>query len=53
VELFEHASRQTRREAAPLAERVRPRSLDEFVGQSHLLGEGRLLRTAIERGDLH
>ncbi len=53
MELFEHASRQTRREAAPLAERVRPRSLDEFVGQSHLLGEGRLLRTAIERGDLH
>ncbi len=53
MELFEYASRQTRREAAPLAERVRPRTLDEFVGQDHLLGEGRLLRTAIERGDLH
>ena len=53
MELFEHASRQMRREAAPLAERVRPRTLDEFVGQDHLLGEGRLLRAAIERGDLH
>jgi len=53
VELFEHASRQMRREAAPHAERVRPRTLDEFVGQDHLLGEGRLLRAAIERGDLH
>jgi putative ATPase len=32
---------------------MRPRRLDEFVGQSHLLGEGRLLRVAIESGDLH
>ena len=53
MELFEHASRQARRAAAPLAERMRPRSLGEFVGQAHLLGEGRLLRTAIEKGDLH
>jgi putative ATPase len=34
--------------AAPLAERMRPRSLDEFVGQSHLVGEGRVLRRLIE-----
>ncbi len=53
MELFEHASRQARRDAAPLAERIRPRSLEELVGQAHLLGEGRLLRTAIEKGDLH
>lgn len=33
---------------APLAERMRPRSLDEFVGQSHLVGEGRILRKLIE-----
>lgn len=33
--------------AAPLAERMRPRALDEFVGQSHILGEGKLLRRAI------
>lgn len=32
------------REGAPLAERMRPRSLSEFVGQTHLVGEGRLLR---------
>ena len=53
MELFEQAGREMRRGAAPLAERVRPRSLEEFVGQAHLLGEGRLLRTAIEAGDLH
>jgi len=33
---------------APLATRMRPRSLAEFVGQEHVLGEGRLLRRAIE-----
>ncbi|MEP6921984.1 MAG: replication-associated recombination protein A [bacterium] len=33
---------------APLAERMRPRSLEEFVGQSHLVGEGRILRRLIE-----
>ena len=34
--------------AAPLATRMRPRSLDEFVGQEHILGAGKLLRRAIE-----
>ena len=34
--------------AAPLAERMRPRSLDEFAGQQHILGPGKLLRRAIE-----
>jgi putative ATPase len=53
VELFEETARQSQREAAPLAERMRPRSLDEFAGQAHLLGPGRLLRVAIESGDLH
>jgi putative ATPase len=52
-ELFEQAAREGRREAAPLAERMRPQVLDEYVGQSHLLGPGRLLRVAIESGDLH
>lgn len=33
---------------APLADRMRPRDLTEFIGQRHLLGEGRLLRRAIE-----
>ncbi|MGI8547621.1 MAG: replication-associated recombination protein A [Gemmatimonadaceae bacterium] len=36
--------------AQPLAARMRPRTLDEFVGQEHLLAEGKPLRSAIERG---
>src|SRR5512135_1892542 len=35
----------------PLADRMRPRTLDEFVGQEHLLGPGQLLRLQIERDD--
>jgi putative ATPase len=38
---------------APLAVRVRPRSLDEVVGQEHLLAEGSALRTAISSGEPH
>ncbi len=38
------------RESRPLAARMRPVSLDEFVGQEHLLGPGKPLRDAIERG---
>lgn len=34
--------------AAPLADRMRPRTLDEFIGQQHIVGKGRLLRRAIE-----
>ncbi|MBV8803622.1 MAG: replication-associated recombination protein A [Sinobacteraceae bacterium] len=37
----------------PLADRMRPRSLDEFVGQSQVLGRGKPLRQAIEGGQLH
>jgi putative ATPase len=37
--------------AAPLAERMRPRSLDEFLGQEHLIGAGKPLRVQIERDD--
>jgi putative ATPase len=40
-------------EDEPLAARMRPRSLDEFVGQQHLLAPGSALRTAIETGTLH
>ncbi len=35
-------------DAAPLADRMRPRTLEEFIGQEHLVGPGRLLRRAIE-----
>jgi putative ATPase len=37
----------------PLADRMRPRSLDEFVGQPHVIGTGKPLRQAIESGQLH
>src|SRR2546428_7666902 len=55
VELFGEPERAAAapRTPAPLADRVRPRSLDEIVGQEHLLGSGRVLRTAIETGELH
>ena len=39
-------------QTTPLAARMRPRSLDEFVGQEHILGEGKLLRRAIESDKL-
>ena len=35
----------------PLADRMRPRTLDEFVGQEHVLGPGKPLRVQIERDD--
>ena len=38
---------------APLADRMRPRSLDEVVGQEHLIGPGKVLRRALEDGALH
>jgi putative ATPase len=40
-------------EGRPLAVRIRPESLEDFIGQSHLLGEGSALRTAIEQGNPH
>ncbi|MCD8286366.1 MAG: AAA family ATPase, partial [Clostridia bacterium] len=38
----------TRDEDQPLAARIRPRDLDEYVGQKHLLGPGKVLRRLIE-----
>lgn len=38
--------------SAPLADRMRPRTLDEFLGQEHLIGEGKLLRRAIQADKL-
>jgi len=43
----------TTREFRPLADRMRPRDLDEFIGQSHLLGAAKPLRQAVESGQLH
>jgi putative ATPase len=36
------------KQEAPLAARMRPRTLDEYIGQEHIVGEGKLLRRAIE-----
>ena len=36
----------------PLAERMRPKTLDEYIGQKHLVGEGAILRTMIESGNI-
>jgi putative ATPase len=54
--LFEPPERGPDREPVtdgPLAARMRPRTLDEFVGQEHLLGEGSALRAALESGRPH
>jgi putative ATPase len=48
VSLFEASEQANREEAQPLAARMRPRSLDEFVGQQHFLGEGKLLRRLLK-----
>ena len=47
ADLFSDAARERAGEVAPLAQRLRPRTLDEFVGQQHVLGEGSALRQAI------
>ena len=44
MSLFDASEQENRRTAQPLAVRMRPRTLDEFVGQQHFLGEGKLLR---------
>jgi putative ATPase len=48
MDLFTHAHQQRMKSEAPLAARMRPRTLDEFIGQEHIVGPGKLLRRAIE-----
>jgi len=48
MDLFDHALQQRMKAEAPLAARMRPRTLEEFVGQEDILGPGKLLRRAIE-----
>ncbi len=48
-DLFSEAARERLAEGAPLAVRLRPRTLEELVGQQHVLGEGSALRLAIEQ----
>jgi putative ATPase len=52
MDLFGNALEDRFDEYAPLAARMRPRTLDEVVGQSHLLAEGRALRALIRSGDI-
>ena len=52
MELFERTRETTPDRSAPLAARMRPQSLEEIMGQPHLLGPDRLLRQAIERDAL-
>ena len=52
MDLFDHALNQRLVREAPLAARMRPRTLEEFVGQEEIIGEGRLLRRAIESDKL-
>ncbi|MBI3993000.1 MAG: AAA family ATPase [Candidatus Lambdaproteobacteria bacterium] len=52
MDLFDHARERVLSEKAPLAARMRPRTLEEFVGQGRILGPGRLLRRAIQADQL-
>src|ERR1700761_7629371 len=51
LEGSKHSTRKSYTEGAPLAERMRPHTLEEYSGQEHLLGAGKPLRVQIERDD--
>lgn len=48
MDLFEYGYQQTKKESEPLAARMRPRHIDEVIGQQHIIGPGKLLRRMIE-----
>jgi putative ATPase len=48
TDLFDQHRMELLKKSAPLADRMRPRTLDEYIGQQHIIGEGRLLRRAIQ-----
>jgi putative ATPase len=48
MDLFDYQGRKAGEDTRPLADRMRPRSLDEFIGQPHVSGDGTLIRKAIE-----
>ncbi|UCC17164.1 MAG: AAA family ATPase, partial [Dehalococcoidales bacterium] len=50
MDMFERQIEEQKGQQAPLATRMRPTTFNEFVGQEHLIGEGRVLRKAIEAG---
>lgn len=53
MDLFARQEQQRRNAALPLAARMRPKTLDEFTGQQHFLGEGKLLRRILAARRLH
>lgn len=48
TDLFDHAMQERMKHEAPLAARMRPRTLEEYIGQEHIVGDGKLLRRAIQ-----
>jgi putative ATPase len=52
-DLFSATAERERRRKAPLADRMRPATLDEIAGQSHLVGPGRIVREMVESGTVH
>ena len=52
MDLFAHSRKAQIESESPLANRMRPRTLDEFAGQEHIVGPGRLLRRAIQADQL-
>jgi putative ATPase len=52
TDLFDHALNERMKTEAPLAARMRPRTLDEYIGQEHIVGEGKLLQRAIKADKL-
>jgi len=52
MDMFEHQFEEQKEKEAPLAARMRPRDFHGFVGQEHIVGEGRVLRKAIEADQL-
>jgi putative ATPase len=49
VDIFDYQAQKAATASMPLAERMRPASLAAFIGQTHVVGEGALIRRAIER----
>jgi len=52
MDLFEQQAQQELKKSTPLADRMRPKSLAEFIGQEHLVGEGKVIRREIEADEL-
>ena len=50
--LFEKKGKESLQREAPLADRMRPQILEEFAGQEHLLGQGKILRQIIDSDQL-